>query len=81
MDKDRPASSVRMRILVVDPPPDVRFAVQRGRSELLEPSPEQHEALQFEFPLRLGSPLPDGSANFVGEFAQANGSQLGCGES
>lgn len=70
MTKDRSSQSVQMRILVVNAPTDVRFAVQRGKSELLEPSAEQAEAIQFEFSLRLGSPLPDGSANFLGEFAQ-----------
>ncbi|MEC5398113.1 DUF5990 family protein [Uliginosibacterium sp. H1] len=59
-----------MRILVASPPPGVRFAVQRGKSELLEPSAERADAIQFEFSLRLGSPLPDGSVNFMGEFAQ-----------
>lgn len=72
MSKDRPAQSVRMRILVVDPPPGVRFAVQRGRSGLLEPSAEQHEAVQFDLSLRLGSPLSEESFNFVGEFAQGS---------
>ncbi|MCC6075415.1 DUF5990 family protein [Pseudomonas sp. GCM10022188] len=70
MSKSKPTQSVRMRILVVDPPSGVRFAVQRGRSDLLEPLANQREIIQFEFSLRLGSPLPDGSVNFVGEFAQ-----------
>lgn len=70
VSKAKPAQSVRMRILVVEPPPGVRFAVQRGKSELLEPLPKQHEDIQFELSLRLGSPLLDGSVNFVGEFAQ-----------
>lgn len=70
MSKSDPAQSVRMRVLVVEPPPGVRFAVQRGRTELLEPSVEQIDAIQFDFSLRLGAPRPDGSINFLGEFAQ-----------
>lgn len=70
MHSKKTVPSVRMRILLVEPPPGVRFAVQRGRSELLEPLAKQHEAIWFEFSLRLGPPLPDGSANFLGEFAQ-----------
>jgi hypothetical protein len=70
MSKDKPSQSIRIRILVVSPPPGVRFAVQKGKSELLEPSAEGHKAIQFDFSLRLGSPLPNGSANFLGEFAQ-----------
>lgn len=59
-----------MRILVMNPPPGVRFAVQRGKAELLEPSARQHEPIAFELSLHLGAPLPDGKANFLGEFAQ-----------
>ena len=70
MSKVKPAQSVSMRILIVDPPPGVRFAVQRGRSELLEPSAEQHEAIQFDLSLRTASPLPEESVNFLGDFAQ-----------
>ena len=70
MSEGKPTQFVRVRIVVVAPPPGVRFAVQRGKSDLLEPLAEQPEAIQFEFSLRLGSPLPEGSANFLGEFAQ-----------
>lgn len=70
MSKGQPEPSFRMRIRVVAPPPGVRFAVQRGRSELLEPSAERREEIQFEFLLRSGSPLPAVPVNFVGEFAQ-----------
>lgn len=59
-----------MRIVVVDPPPGVSFAVQRGKSELLAPLAGQGETVQFELSLRLGAPLADGSINFLGEFAQ-----------
>ncbi|WP_415796392.1 DUF5990 family protein [Comamonas aquatilis] len=64
-----------MRILVVDAPSEVRFAVQRGRSDLLEPLNGQHEPLRFEFSLRLGLPLSTGSVNFLGEFAQGPSSE------
>ena len=72
MPKEKPSQSVQMRILVAGPPAGVRFAVQRGKSELLEPSAERVETIQFDFSLRLGSPLPDGSINFLGEFAQGS---------
>lgn len=70
VSKGKPAQSVAMRILVVNAPPGVRFAVQRGRSALLEPSAERHDLVQFEFSLRLGSPLSEESVSFAGEFAQ-----------
>lgn len=61
---------IRMRIVVVYPPPSVRFAVPRGKSELLAPSAHSAESIQFDLALRLGAPLLDGSVNFLGEFAQ-----------
>ncbi|MDH1477659.1 MULTISPECIES: DUF5990 family protein [Comamonas] len=70
MSKANSAQSVRMRILVVNTPPDVRFAVQCGRSDLLDPMDGRHEPLRFEFSLRLGLPLSTGAVNFLGEFAQ-----------
>ena len=70
MSKANSAQSVRMRILVVNTPPEAWFAVQRGRSDLLEPLGGQQQPLRFEFSLRLGSPLSTGAVNFLGEFAQ-----------
>lgn len=70
MSKANSAQSVRMRILVVNTLPDVRFAVQCGRSDLLDPMDGRHEPLRFEFSLRLGLPLSTGAVNFLGEFAQ-----------
>jgi Family of unknown function (DUF5990) len=61
-----------MRVLVVSPPPGVLFAVQRGRTELLVPSIQDAEFIQFDFSLRLGPPLPDGTFNFLGEYAQGS---------
>lgn len=61
---------IRFRILVMAPPPGVRFAVQRGKSELLEPLCTDADVLQFELALRLGKPLPGGATNFLGEYAQ-----------
>jgi hypothetical protein len=61
---------VQIRIVVVAPPPGVRFAVQRGRSALLAPSAEQHALIQFDFSLRVGTARPGEATNFVGDFAQ-----------
>lgn len=63
-------SHVRIRIVVDAPPPEVQFAVQRGRSDLLEPSLVQGTTIQFDFALRTGAPLADGTVNFLGEFSQ-----------
>jgi hypothetical protein len=63
-------SSVQVRVIISEPPPGVRLAVQRGKAELLEASTETVGLLQFDFSLRLGEPQADGSPNFLGEFAQ-----------
>lgn len=70
MRKDRIEQSIVLRISLVAPPLGVRFAVQKGRSELLPPTVEHADAIQFDFSLRLGPPQADGSVNFLGEFAQ-----------
>ena len=70
--KPKGQTTVQVRILVIAPPPGVRFAVQRGSKELLRPSVEQDALVQFDLALRLGTALPDGAPNFLGEFAQGS---------
>lgn len=57
-----------LRITVVDPPPNVALAVQRGRDGLLPPTRQTADALVFDFTVRAGE--RDGRPNFLGEFAQ-----------
>ncbi len=60
---------VVLRILVVEPPEGVIFAVQRGRDELLPPEARIGDTLVFEFSLRIA----DADAQpprLVGPFAQ-----------
>lgn len=61
---------MRLRVVVVSPPPGVVFAVQRGHAELLGPTISRAEFIQFDFELRTGVTLADGSPNYLGEFAQ-----------
>lgn len=63
-------SFVQLIVCVQDPPPGVAFALQRGRSELLAPFAEESGSPWFAFSLRIGHPLPSGSPNFLGDFAQ-----------
>lgn len=63
-------ATVRLRIVVVDPPSGVTFAMQRGRDELVPPSTRDAGHLSFDFDLRTGKPLADGRPNFLGPFAQ-----------
>ena len=67
--RDSP-TSIRIRIHVLNPPPGVSFAIQRGRTDLLPPSTVGAGSIEFQFVVRLGDPLDDGSPNFLGEFAQ-----------
>jgi hypothetical protein len=60
---------VSLRIVVVNPPAGVRFAVQRGKDELLEPRNANGELI-FEFPIRVRDDGAEGSPNFLGPFAQ-----------
>jgi uncharacterized protein DUF5990 len=59
-----------MRIVVVDPPPDVAFALQRGRAELVAATRSTGAPLAFTFSVRarMGGPKP--GVNLLGPFAQ-----------
>jgi hypothetical protein len=61
---------MKLRVVVVDPPQGVAFAVQRGRNDLLLPTIECPAFIQFDLELRLGTALANGSPNYLGEFAQ-----------
>jgi hypothetical protein len=62
--------TIRCRIILINPPAGARFAMQRGRDALVEPSRISKDRISFDFTLRLGAPLPNGQPNFLGEFAQ-----------
>ncbi len=57
-------------LTVVQPPPGVLFAVQRGRDELLPPYAQTAESLSFALTVRLGPARADGSFNFLGPYTQ-----------
>src|SRR5688572_17832457 len=60
---------VPLRIVLVDPPPDVAFAIQRGRSELHQVTRSKGESISFDFELRVRSGI-DEEPNLLGAFAQ-----------
>jgi hypothetical protein len=62
-----PDQNVSLRIIVENPP--VRFAVQRGKDELLEAISATKKQLVFEFSVRARDDRSDGP-NFLGPFAQ-----------
>ena len=62
-------ADLTLRIVVTNPPRDVRFQVQRGAKELEPPVNATASALVFEIPVRVGK-RPDGKPNFLGPFTQ-----------
>ena len=61
---------VAFRITVLDPPRGVVFRMQRGRSELVEPSSETASAITFDFTLRVEPDADGGPPRLLGPFAQ-----------
>ena len=61
--------TLRLRIVVVGPPPGVRFQLQRGRHELQPPTRHSKTAMTFEFEVRVGT-RSGSRPNFLGPFAQ-----------
>jgi hypothetical protein len=60
---------IPLRIIVLKPPPGVRFAVQRGRDELVPPVEASPERLVFDLTVRV-SGARSGPPRLTGPFAQ-----------
>ncbi|MGH9341981.1 MAG: DUF5990 family protein [Acidobacteriota bacterium] len=59
---------VPLRLTVVNPPTDVVFALQRGRSQLYQPTRSSGTSLSFDFTVRVCS--TGTSLTLLGPFAQ-----------
>ncbi len=59
---------IRLRITLVQPPPGVRFALQKGKTEIVSAAQSTGEDLAFDFTVRVQQ-RPDGRPNFLGPFA------------
>ena len=59
---------IAMRIVVVGPPPDVVFALQRARAELVAPTRATGEPIAFTFTVRVRT--GGRRVNVLGPFAQ-----------
>ena len=58
-----------IRLLVVDPPAGVTFAVQRGRDELVSPVMASHALIVFQFHVQVADASTQ-PPRLVGEFTQ-----------
>lgn len=61
---------LHLRIRVLSPPPDVTFAVQKGKADLAPPLLTEADSMTFEVPLRLRPSGTGSGFTFLGEFAQ-----------
>lgn len=59
-----------VRVVVKDAPAGVKFAVQRDRSELLEPLLHTDTALMFDVPIRVVAKPGSEAPNILGPYAQ-----------
>ena len=66
-------SEVRIRLVLVDPPPGIDFGIQRGRGAQYETLFVQQRTqgdISFDFSLTVSESRKDGMPNFQGPFAQ-----------
>ena len=59
-----------LRITLIKPPAKVRFALQRGKDELFEPTTSTGADLSFSFTVRVKGEPDAGPPRFLGEFTQ-----------
>jgi Family of unknown function (DUF5990) len=63
-------TEIPLRITLIAPPPGVRFAMQSGRHDLVQPRSMTGDAIVFDFAVRVKDNRADGRPNFLGAFAQ-----------
>ena len=59
-----------IRVRVIEPPPGITFAMQRGKDELLLPSKVDTRSLVFDLSIRVSERKADGALNVLGPYAQ-----------
>jgi hypothetical protein len=63
-----PPSELALRIIFLDPVPEVAFSLARKSDSLVPPARAADGSLVFDLTVRLGKDQPDGSPNFLGPF-------------
>jgi hypothetical protein len=64
MDRELP-----IRVTVLEPPPDITFAMQRGKDELLPSSKVSAKSLVFDLSIRVSERKAGGPPNVLGPYA------------
>lgn len=59
-----------LRVTVLRPPPQVTFALQCGRAQLVAPSRVSDTEISFDLRLRIGTKRPNGRPTLLGPAAQ-----------
>jgi hypothetical protein len=60
---------IKLRVVVVDPPAGIVFALRRGKQDLVWPTMATGTDLSFDLTVRV-CPQGDGSPNLLGDFVQ-----------
>lgn len=71
-------AEVPIRIVLIEPPPDVLFGVQRGRGAKYQTESAQQcqrGDLSFDFSIVVSDNRTDGAPNFLGDFVQGPASR------
>ena len=61
---------VHLRVMILRPPANVEFRLQRGRSQLVPPTKVTASNIRFDFALRVRQPRPTTPPSLVGAVAQ-----------
>ena len=68
--KKTPAEALALRITVVDPPPNVAWALQLGRDELVKPTANTGTRISFDFSVEVIAADSGGAARLRGPAVQ-----------
>ena len=64
------STDIALRIIIVQPPAGVMWAVQRGRDDLIAPAHQSPDEIVFDVTARLGRPRAGGMPNLLGDVTQ-----------
>jgi len=65
-----PETELQLRLTIVAPPRGVRFCLQRGSVELVDPVDSTGADLSFDLSVRVAGKVAEGKLRFLGPFTQ-----------